>query len=49
MLPRILGNGVATEAEVEIETLQQRLTAERVEAKTTYIDELIFGAWARKR
>ncbi len=48
MLPRIVGQGVATEAEIDIETLQDRLMAEREAAKTTYIGELIFGAWARK-
>ena len=48
MLPRIVGSGVATEAEIDVETLEDRLVAEREEAQTTYIGELIFGAWARK-
>lgn len=48
MLPRIVSHGVATEAEIDIETLESRLLEEREKAKTTYIGELIFGAWARK-
>ena len=48
MLPRILEQGVATEAELDVETLDQRLIEERVKANATYIGELAFGAWARK-
>jgi ubiquinone/menaquinone biosynthesis C-methylase UbiE len=48
MLSRIVARGVATEAEICLETLHERLTKERVGAKTTYVGELIFGAWARK-
>lgn len=48
MLPRILRLGVATEAEIDVDTLDDRLDAERSQAQATYIGELVFGAWARK-
>ncbi len=48
MLPRITSHGVATEQEIDIETLDQRLTDERIKANTTFVWELVFGAWARK-
>ncbi|RKI20562.1 class I SAM-dependent methyltransferase [Corallococcus sp. AB030] len=47
MIPRIVKHGVATEAELDVDTLEQRLTEERVKAGATYIGELAFGAWAR--
>jgi ubiquinone/menaquinone biosynthesis C-methylase UbiE len=47
MLPRIVAHGVATAAEIDVETLDERLLAERRAADATYIGELAFGAWAR--
>ncbi len=48
MLARIVRQGVAREQDVDIETLEQRLTAERVEANAVYVSDMVFGAWARK-
>ncbi|PDT80237.1 methyltransferase domain-containing protein [Sinorhizobium sp. BJ1] len=48
MLPRLVEHGVATEDEIEIETLQHRLDEERLSTNTTYIGDMMFGAWARK-
>lgn len=48
MLPRIIKTGVATEDEIDISTLENRLTEERENSKATYISEIIFCAWARK-
>lgn len=48
MLPRIVRHGVATEADIEIDTLAQRLDEERVRTNLTYIGDMKFGAWARK-
>jgi len=47
MLPRIIAHGVATAAEVDVDTLDDRLLAERRAANATYIGELAFGACAR--
>jgi ubiquinone/menaquinone biosynthesis C-methylase UbiE len=47
MLPRIMRHGVATEKEIDIETLDQRLKAERP-SSTVYISDMAFGIWARK-
>ncbi|MGK9170580.1 methyltransferase domain-containing protein [Inquilinus limosus] len=49
MLPRIVQHGVATEEEVDIETLDSRLDAERLSTGATYVGDVMFGAWARKR
>ena len=48
MLPRIVALGVATESEIDIDTLDERLDAERVNTNATYIGDVMFGAWARK-
>lgn len=48
ILPRIVGQGVATEQEIDIETLDQRLIDESTQTDTTFVWELVFGAWARK-
>ena len=48
VLPRLLQHGIATEADVEVETLDDRLTAERRAAAATCIWEMVFCAWARK-
>ena len=47
MMPRILEHGVATEAEIDVDTLDERLAAECQEAHATYIGDMAFGAWAR--
>jgi SAM-dependent methyltransferase len=47
-LPRLLQHGIATEAEIDVETLDDRLAAERREASATYLWEMVFCAWARK-
>jgi SAM-dependent methyltransferase len=47
MLPRIIAQGVATPAEIDVDTLDARLLAERQASHATYIGELAFGAWAR--
>ncbi|WP_437807237.1 class I SAM-dependent methyltransferase [Sorangium sp. So ce1078] len=48
MLPRILQRGVATEAEIDIDTLEERLMDERAKANATFVSDMVFGAWARK-
>jgi len=48
MLPRIIKHGVADEKEMDIETLEQRLAAERLAANSVYVSDMAFGAWARK-
>jgi SAM-dependent methyltransferase len=48
MLPRIVAHGVATAAEIDVDTLDERLLAERRAAQATYIGELAFGAWGRR-
>jgi len=48
MLPRIVGHGVATEAEIDVDTLDTRLAEELQRSNATYIGDMIFGAWARK-
>lgn len=48
MLPRIITHGVVGEEEIDIETLGERLTEERTNANTTFVWELIFGAWGQK-
>ena len=48
MLPRIERQGVATAAEIDVETLDRRLIAERQAANATFISDMIFGAWARQ-
>lgn len=47
MLPRIIQHNVATEAEIDIETLEQRLKDERP-ANSVYVSSLSFRVWARK-
>jgi precorrin-6B methylase 2 len=47
-LPRIIALGAATEGEVGIETLQQRLDEEQIQSSSIYIGDVAFGAWARK-
>lgn len=46
--PRIVAHGVATDTEIDIETLEQRLTAERMGSGSALVWELMFGVWAKK-
>ena len=48
VLPRLLQHGVATEEEIDVDTLDERLIEERQEAGATCIWEMVFCAWARK-
>lgn len=48
VLPRLLDLGVATEADIDVETLDDRLTAERKSAAATCLWEMVFCAWGRK-
>ncbi len=47
-LPRIVEHGVATVEEISIDTLQDRLDAERKASDQIYIGDVLFGVWARK-
>jgi hypothetical protein len=49
ILPRLLQHGIATETDVDVETLDDRLAAERREAGATCLWEMVFCAWARKQ
>lgn len=48
-LPRIIALGIATAEVVGIDTLQERLDAERAASNSIYIGDMMFGAWAKKR
>jgi ubiquinone/menaquinone biosynthesis C-methylase UbiE len=48
MMPRIVQQGVATEPEIDVDTLEERLTKEREEANATFVSDVVFGAWARR-
>lgn len=48
LLPRMIEYGIATEGEVDVETLERRLIEERERAGTSYVGQLVFGAWARR-
>jgi SAM-dependent methyltransferase len=48
MLHRIVQHSVATEEEIDVDTLDRRLVEELEKANATYIGDLVFGAWARK-
>lgn len=45
---RIVERGVATEEEIDVDTLDQRLADELRSANATYVGDVVFGAWARK-
>jgi hypothetical protein len=47
ILPRIVARGVATEAEIDMDTLDARLGAELTATNATYVGDMVFGAWAR--
>jgi hypothetical protein len=48
LLPKIIELGVATEEEVDIETLEERLQKEMDETQGVAVPLLVFGAWARR-
>lgn len=48
MLPRIVEHGVASEEEIQIETLEERLADELRHSDTAWIGDVVFGAWAKK-
>jgi SAM-dependent methyltransferase len=48
MLPRIIKTDVATEEEIDLDTLEQRLFDERAKANSIYVSDMVFTAWARK-
>ena len=48
MVPRIVAQGVATEGELDVATLDERLLEERTRANAVFISDMMFGAWARK-
>ncbi|RYX82569.1 class I SAM-dependent methyltransferase [bacterium] len=48
MMPRLIEHGVATDAEIEIETLELRLNEERQKANATFIWDMAFGVWGSK-
>lgn len=45
LLPRMVLYGVATEEELDIETLEQRLATERDAADSVYLGGFVFGGW----
>ena len=47
-LPRLLKHGIVTETEAEVDTLDERLLAERKRNNATCLWELVFCAWARR-
>lgn len=48
MLPRMIAHGVATEEEVDVETLDARLAAE-LESGKAWLGEVVVSAWGRRR
>lgn len=48
IMPRIVGQQVATEHEIDVDTLDARLVAELATTNATYVGDVVFGAWARK-
>lgn len=44
---RIVESGTASAEEVDLDTLQDRLNAERIATGATYVGDMMFGAWAR--
>lgn len=47
VLPRIVERGVATEAEVDVDTLDQRLDDELRAAGVAYVGDAVFNVWGR--
>ncbi|MFQ5514971.1 MAG: methyltransferase domain-containing protein [Myxococcota bacterium] len=49
LLPRMVEYGIATEKEVDVESLEERLLEECQNGKDTYVGQIVFGAWAHRR
>lgn len=47
ILPRLTGPGIATTAEIDVDTLDERLVEERLQTGATLVWELVFCAWGR--
>jgi hypothetical protein len=47
LLPRMEALGVATAAEIDIDTLEARMRVELREAQALHVGPLMVGAWAR--
>ena len=48
MLPRTTGHGVASEEQIQIETLDDRLAEELRQSDAAWIGNVVFGAWAKR-
>ena len=48
VMPRIVQHGVASAAEIEIDTLDQRLAEELHAAQAAFVGDMVFSAWARR-
>ena len=48
ILPRIVSEGIATEDEIDVATLGDRLREERARTGATFLGELVFGVWGTK-
>jgi SAM-dependent methyltransferase len=48
MLHRIVERGVARAEEIDMETLESRLDAERAQVRAIYISDMVFSGWGRK-
>ena len=46
---RFVEHGIATAAEIDVDTIQARLDAERISTDATYIGDMMFGIWALDR
>ncbi|NIP43087.1 MAG: methyltransferase, partial [candidate division Zixibacteria bacterium] len=47
MMPRVIEHGVASEEEIDIDTLEERLAAECADG-AIYIIDMAFGVWGHK-
>lgn len=48
LLPRMVEYGIASEEEVDVESLEMRLLEERRKVRGVYVGHVVFGAWARR-
>jgi len=48
LLPRIVANGVATEQEIDVDSLAERVRCASIEARSCWFYPRMVGAWARK-
>lgn len=47
VMPRIVAQGVATEDEIDVDTLDRRLEAELIESGASFVGDMVYGAWGR--